>query len=89
MFRNNSLIKIGPKYRPVYINIGQFTQMHMLSYTVAGDIKSPQKRSLRLEWYRAVRIAEEVQTLSECAAILRYTYIVSLVPNISIRFPRF
>jgi hypothetical protein len=41
------------KYRPVYINT------HVI-YIVASDILSPHKRSFRLKWYRAVRIAEEV-----------------------------
>lgn len=29
-------------------------------FIIVGDIKSPQKRSLEVKWYQAVRIAEEV-----------------------------
>jgi hypothetical protein len=32
-----------------------------------------------MKWYQAGRIAEEVNILSECAAMLRYTYIAYLV----------
>jgi len=31
-----------------------------VSFTVAGDIKLSQTRSLRVKWYQAVRIAVEV-----------------------------
>jgi hypothetical protein len=41
---------------------------------VAGDIKSPQKQSLQMKWYQAVRVAEEVKTLREKARMLLYTY---------------
>jgi hypothetical protein len=47
-------------------------------FIVAGDIKSPQKCSLRVKWYQAVRIAQEVQSLRKRATMLRYTYIVYL-----------
>ena len=40
-----------------------------IGYIIAGEIKSPQKRCLRVKLYQAARTAEEVQTLRECAAI--------------------
>ena len=45
---------------------------------IAGDSKSRQARRRRVKWYQAVRIAQEVQTLSECAAMLLYTLTVCL-----------
>jgi len=41
-------------------------------------MKSPQKRSLRVKWYQAVRIDEQLQILGERATMLRYTYIAYL-----------
>lgn len=41
-------------------------------FIVAGD-----KDFLRVKWYRAGGIAEELIKLRECAAVLRYAYIVS------------
>jgi hypothetical protein len=45
--------KIGQQYRALYIK-------NYIRSIVAGDIKSLQKRSLRVTWYLAVRRAEEV-----------------------------
>jgi len=36
-------------------------------------------RCLRVKWYKAVGIAEEVQTLGERLTMLRYTYIAYLL----------
>lgn len=44
-----------------------------LRFIVIGDIKSPQKRSIQVKWYQAVRIAKEVQILRERATILHTT----------------
>lgn len=49
-----------------------------MRFIVAGDIILLQQRSLRVRWYQAVRIAEEVQTSWERAAMLRYSYIAEL-----------
>jgi len=49
---------------------------------VAGDIKSPQNRSLRVKEYQAVRMTEEVKTLRERAtiiALLRTLCVLSIV----------
>jgi hypothetical protein len=48
-------------------------------FIVAGDIKSPQKRSLRLKWYRAERTGEEAETLRERAITLPDTCIAYFV----------
>jgi hypothetical protein len=48
-------------------------------FIVAKDIKSLQKRSLRVKWYQAVRIGAEVQILCERTTMLLYTYLTSLV----------
>jgi hypothetical protein len=50
--RNPNLVKIGQKYRALYIRIYEV-------FIVAGDIKSPYNRCFRLEWYQNV-IADEV-----------------------------
>jgi hypothetical protein len=42
-------------------------------FIVIGDIKSPQKRSIQVKLYQALRIAKEVQILRERATILRCT----------------
>jgi hypothetical protein len=47
--------------------------------TLACDIKSPQKRSLRVKWCKAVRIYGEVQTLRERGTMLRYAHNAYLV----------
>lgn len=47
-----------------------------VSFIVTGNIKYSQNRSLRVKWQQDVRLAEEVQTLSERAKVLRYTSIV-------------
>jgi len=45
---------------------------------VAGDIKSPQNRSLRVKGYQAVGLAEEVKTLRERATLTTvYVHCVS------------
>ena len=44
---------------------------------VAGDVNWPQ--TALLKWYQVIRMAQEVQTLRERAAVLRYTYIDHLV----------
>jgi hypothetical protein len=54
-------------------NIWNFTGRHQTHFIVACDIKWPQSRSLRVQWYQAVRISEEVQTLSERTTLLRYS----------------
>jgi isochorismate hydrolase len=50
---NKNLIKIGQKYRALCL------QTNVL-FIVTGEIKSPQKRSLRTKWWQIVRVAEEV-----------------------------
>jgi len=45
-------------------------------FIVAGD-----KDVLRVKWYRAAGIAEELIKLRERAALLRYAYIVYIVLN--------
>jgi hypothetical protein len=40
-----------------------------VSFTVAGDIKSPHKRLFQVQWFQAVRLAEEVKTLHERATV--------------------
>jgi hypothetical protein len=54
-------------------NIWNFTGRHQVHFIVACDIKWPQSRSLRVQWYQAVGISEEVQTLSERTTFLRYS----------------
>ena len=44
--------------------------------------KSPQKCSLRVKWYQAVRIAEEVETLCERATILRHSILPVFVTRL-------
>ena len=45
-----------------------------LSLIVAGDMKSPQKRSVRVKLYQFVTMVEEVQILRECATTPRYMH---------------
>jgi hypothetical protein len=42
-------------------------------------MKWPKNCSLQVNWYQAVRIAEEAKTLRECAEMLSFTYIVSIM----------
>lgn len=48
------------------------------TYIVAGDIKTPFKRCLRLKFYQAVAIDEGVCTLRERTAVLSPTYVAYL-----------
>jgi len=65
-----NLVKTGQK------NIGQMNTLVRL--IVAGDIRSPQKRCLRVKGYQALRLAEEVKTLRE-----RTTFIMLYVQCVS------
>jgi hypothetical protein len=55
LFRKSKCGSIGQEYRALYMNTS-------MRFIVAGDIILLQQRSLRVRWYQAVRIAEEVQT---------------------------
>ena len=44
----------------------------LLCVTGAGDIKSPQKRSLRMKWYQAVDTAGGIYTLNKTATCIAY-----------------
>ena len=75
IWRKPNLFKIS---RELYVTTYVF-------FIVSGEIKSPQKRSLWLEWYRAVRKAKEIHASRERATMLRYTYsafIVSLLKHV-------
>jgi len=52
---------------------------------VSGEIKSPQKRSLWLEWCHAVRKAKEIYASRERATMLRYTYTADIVRSAETR----
>jgi hypothetical protein len=54
-------------------NIGHITWRPWGRFIVAGNIKSPEKRSLRVLQYQAVRIAD-VQKVRERPTMLRYTH---------------
>jgi hypothetical protein len=62
---NSNLVTLGQKFR--VLNVTE------VRHIVKGDIKLPYIRCLQLRCYPAVRVAEEVQTLGECAIVLRYT----------------
>jgi hypothetical protein len=63
-----NLVKIGQKLRTLN------EQLRSVSATVAGEIISPEKRSLRVKRYRVFNIAEEVKILCERDTMLRYTF---------------
>jgi len=44
----------------------------LLCVTGAGDIQLPERRSLRVKWYQAVKTAGEIQTLSKRATYFAY-----------------
>ena len=50
-----------------------------LSLIAAGDMKSPQKRSLSVKWHQFVTTVEEVQILRERSTTPRYTQNTFLV----------
>jgi hypothetical protein len=58
-----------------------------LHFYAADDVNSPQKRSIQVKLYQAVRIAEKVQTLRERATMSRCTYndylVSTLIPSFS------
>jgi hypothetical protein len=49
-----NLVKIVEKYQALYVG----TQVHSIS--LVGGVSSPSKRSVRMELYQALVIAEEV-----------------------------
>jgi hypothetical protein len=49
---NTNLVKIGQKYRALYTN----TQV---GFILAGDIKCPLQRSVRVKLYQALKVPEE------------------------------
>jgi hypothetical protein len=65
--RNTNLVKIGHKYRTIYMQ-------NYVRFSIGGDIKSPLKHFLLVIWYQAVRVAQEVYTLGKRAMMLSYTY---------------
>jgi hypothetical protein len=52
-------------------------------FTVSSEIKSPQKRPLRVKWYLPVKTVEKVKTLRERDAIFRYTRIAYLFKDVA------
>jgi hypothetical protein len=54
-------------------NIWTFTRRPQVHFIVVCDMKWQKSRSLRMQWYQAVRISEEVQTLSERTTLLGYS----------------
>ena len=50
------------------VNFGHFT-WDLRTFHAAGDLKSPQKRSLPVKWYHAVRRAKVASTLRERATM--------------------
>ena len=57
-----------------------------VSFIVVGEISYPQKRSLRVDWYQAIRVDDEVKILHERDTMLRYTHTDCLVHWSSHRF---
>jgi hypothetical protein len=47
-----NLVKVGRKYRALYMK-------SYVGFEVADKVNSSRKRSLRVKWYKAVRIAKE------------------------------
>jgi hypothetical protein len=68
---NPNLVKIGQKYRALYMNI-------LTRFLLLAKLNRRKKRSWRVKWYQAVRIDEGVQTLSERATMSHYTFIALL-----------
>lgn len=56
-------------------NISNTCMKAQAGFEVAGEVRTPQKPSVRMKWYQAVTTAEQVWTLSERAIVLLCTYI--------------
>ena len=59
--------------------------MYVLLFIV-GNITSPYVRSHQVKWYQAVTAAQDVQTFSERATILRYTHTACTVLFMDVRY---
>ena len=55
-------MKIRHKKNPNLVNLSKKLSgtLHDLSFIVTGYTKSPQQRSLKMEWYQPVRISDGV-----------------------------